>query len=393
MRALLILFLFISMVSSEEKSKELSLKEALKQFKAKPEQSLTALLKPQWVGTVKEVYKLDPDGIHDDDKPLHLRFTHLSVFKDFKGKDNTLSISRSYKGSVAGDEIAIYTETLASVDAIKKMKTVEDLNKAFGQQHGWTSAWGDGDKLHWTEGWTFFTLLESGKIRYLNIFAHVSSKDKNTQIDIIVVKEGLFKIADPNSQEEKAKYKTGKEIFEEEEKRKEAARTQFPEPIRSLIKAKEAPSDHDLKIYSEYINKFRQKPDPKLIQQLVTYLPSNSVSYSMMLNDLIGVESSYLDLDKIPNKKKLEILKTLIGTIKNIEEKSALKEVLVCLLKAAGGGYVEYEFQGRTSSIKLTYNKNGHETTYSSAKGPGLSGKSLMDYMNDLVSEKLVEKK
>ena len=79
---------------------------------------------------------------------------------------------------------------------------MDDLHKMFGPQHGFTDGWGDHEgRMHWSEGWTWFTVDAEDRLRYLHVFAHVSSLDREklADIEILLVTEGIFHPANPNS--------------------------------------------------------------------------------------------------------------------------------------------------------------------------------------------------
>src|SRR5205823_1357870 len=121
-------------------------------------------------------------------------FLHDATASDRKGKF----------GSYIGPE-ALFMNHLPSVEAVAEAKDVGHLRQMFGPQHGWTDSWGDGNRTHWTQGWTWFTMELKGRLRYLSVFAHVSSSNRQNpaDIDILLVEEGFFRPANPNSAAER----------------------------------------------------------------------------------------------------------------------------------------------------------------------------------------------
>src|SRR5262249_12385393 len=130
---------------------------------------------------------------------------------------------------------------LPTVSEVSTAKSLDDLQKLFGKQQGWTDAWGDGSRIHWSEGWTFFT-LETNHLRYLNIFALVSSENKAPAIiDSLSIKEGIFNPANPRLKEEATLFKTPDQIEKERQEALKADRARRPQPLRRLLEAEQAP--------------------------------------------------------------------------------------------------------------------------------------------------------
>src|SRR5262249_14938610 len=160
----------------------------------------------------------------------NIRLSHLMVLKDLHGRTNLIilrgRISRHGKlGSYIAGEAPVFMKNLPSARAVSEAKDTDDLRKLFGPQHGFTHAWG-GDRIHWTQGWTWFTQEGKERLRFLSVFAHVSSVDGNRpgDIDVLRVTEGVFRPANPRSASERRQFKTGEQIQAEYEADRRRAR-------------------------------------------------------------------------------------------------------------------------------------------------------------------------
>jgi hypothetical protein len=187
-----------------------------------PPVGTTLELNPHWVGTVKRVHLRDLKGIHREDTPEDIRFTHLIVQPDERG--DRLVIARLRYAPQAlltstGRHAPALRETLPSVEELAQATRLVDLTRLCGPPPGSASVLGLGGTLHWTEEWTTFAPAGTGRLRYLNVLAHVSApaaKDGNRHqpdrtnavVDILVIREGFFFPADPDSAEERKRFLT-----------------------------------------------------------------------------------------------------------------------------------------------------------------------------------------
>jgi len=98
-------------------------------------------LKTQWVG----------DIVNDEGETLKLRLEYGAIM----GGEPYLA--RMFNHRFASSEAPVYVESLPQGKDVKSIKTVKELEKHFGESHGFTSAWGFDDRMHWTVGWTLVT--------------------------------------------------------------------------------------------------------------------------------------------------------------------------------------------------------------------------------------------
>jgi len=310
---------------------------------------ITCELQPQWVGTVKRAYARDPRNISRANEPNDIRFTHLFVARRFgapleEDAKPQLKITRSRSGSdgklktMIGGETPAFMRNLPSVESVAKAANLAGLTNLFGRQHGGTGAWGGPDRWHWTEGWTWFTVEATNRLRYMSIFAHVSSADRSkpADIDTLVITEGYFRPANPNSREEFTKYKTGEDDFAEYQRQKAEARAKFPQPLRSFLEARETPDDSDWHVFKRTLNRVRANPDPELFVQLVTAMEQDNIRFGGLLEHILLDERLKLEPWQ-PGSKKVAV-RALADAIPHAKSKYALRDALVLFLRTQGGG-------------------------------------------------------
>ena len=127
-------------------------------------------LEPEWVGTVRRAYLRGGERIYKEDQPNDVRFSHLRILKDRDERTN-LTIFRGRitaqgkLGSYIGGEAPVFVSNLPAAKAVSEVKNVGELRKLFGPQHGFTDGGGDGQRMHWTEGWTWFTTEGKDRLR------------------------------------------------------------------------------------------------------------------------------------------------------------------------------------------------------------------------------------
>lgn len=163
-----------------------------------------------------------------------------------------------------------YRENLPALDEMRDPKKLPSILADFGRQHGWTSAWGEGKRMHWTESWGWFSFSGDGKVRVLSVFAHVAreqdAKDAEKTIDHMIVREGFLRRSDPNDAEDLKRFPTPASVADEHQRKIELKDAAYPEPLRSLLQAKHTRGDSELKRYFAAIGSFRQQPDRKLLE-------------------------------------------------------------------------------------------------------------------------------
>lgn len=335
-----------------------------------PDQDVKATpISPEWVGTVKRVYLRGGGGVYGKDEPAHIRFTHAWI------RRKQLAIARMRGDVYVGSEAPNYRAELPSLEVITQCKTVEELQKLFGPQQGFTDGWEDGSRMYWTAGWTFFGVTKPDRLRYLSVFAHISKAQgaASTDIDIFLVREGIFQPADLNSAEERRQFKTGAQLFEEEQVAVKAKRAEYPQPLRDFMAARETPGDHDLTKYTAYLSTVRAKPDAKLFQQLLAHAHEDTVRYNMFLEDILI--DSYLKPDEWKPGKRREALGFLVDSLDQTQDPLAFSGVIEVFLRALGGGEVEYQDLKTKSGgkIEVTVKNDGYQTVHgSSGRAPAL---------------------
>ncbi len=320
---------------------EINILEAIKPGKFPTRESHRQLsLSPEWVGTA-ELFRLrDPDGIHKDDKSRDIRFSQTWL-----DRNGNIVIARSNGGSVIGSEMPVFAPNLPSIEELKTVTKLTELRRWFGKQHGWTDGWGSPGRIHWTEGWVWFTTRQDGTLRYLSVFAHVSAagakaSDEEAIVDILIAHDGVFRPADPKSPAEKAKYKTATEIQAEIENTKAKRRSKYPEPLRSLMQASEAPNDSDLMVYAKAINTIRRNPDNRLFDQLAANIDEGTCRVQRLTEDLLIDGSSAALLEKWHPEGFRVALKQAIAALEHCDTPNGLTTMTEIILRAVAGGHI-----------------------------------------------------
>jgi hypothetical protein len=361
--------------------------------RALPRVGTTLELKPHWVGTVKRVYLRDQKGVYRADTPEDIRFTHLVVQQDEQG-DKRLVIARLRWDpdtllTSAGRYAAALRENLPSVDDLAKVARLGDLFGLCGPQHGGTDGWGDlSGTIYWTEEWTSISPVGDDRLRYLNVLAHVSGPvtkggklprlDRtNAAVDILVVREGVFRCADPNSAEERKRFLTAEEIFACNQAERDRERAKYPKPLRGLIEASEKPDDWEMAAYIDTINHIRTNPDPLLFQQLVSWMNEKEVEMSGHLEDILFFDDPPPELQPWKKGPRQAALRALIEAISAARNPDCLEEALLAVLMADGGGKLKFQVPGTDVTIDLAAKKrsDGFEKTYACA---GLSETNIV---------------
>jgi hypothetical protein len=207
--------------------------------------------------------------------------------------------------------------------------------------------------LHWTEGWTRFSLERNGQLRYLGVFAHVSSADRKQPggIDILHVTEGFFHPADPNSAVERRNYKTGQEVEAEYEARRANARAAYQPPLRSLLEAKETPDDSDLVAYKRALNEVRRNPSSELFRQFAASLDEGTCVVPGMLEDVLF--DGFLKLEHWEAAQRKAALRALTDALPEVKSNQALDHLVAILLEAMGGGELKVAITGSRAVVDV----------------------------------------
>jgi hypothetical protein len=315
-------------------------------------------LEPPWVGTVKRTYLRGGEGIYKEDKPSNIRFSHLMVMTDQDRKVRLAIVrgritAQGKFGSYFGTEAPVFMSNLPSARVVSEAKNLDDLRKMFGAQHGVTDGWGGPRGLHWSEGWTWFTAEGKDRLRYLGVFAHVSSPDRHTppEIDILHVTEGLFRPADPLSVAERMQFKTGEEVQADYEAGRAKDRVKYPLPLRSLVEAKATPDDSDLSTYKQALNEVRRNPSPELFRQFAEWIHEGRREIQIMLETLLF--GNVLKLEQWEEPQRKIALRALADALPHVKTNLDLDQLVAFLLQALGGGELKLAVGGTNARIDV----------------------------------------
>lgn len=297
-------------------------------------------LQPQWIGKVTKTVLLDPDKTQDEEKPDAMRLNAL-----WRDSDGRVVIARAGKNGHTGSDAAIYQKELPTLAELKKATKLSELRRWFGPQHGWTDGWGDGEIGHWSEGWTYFTTTHDGRLRWLNVFALVvgsrDAKDDAGEIETLTIGEGFFHPADPTSETEKRDYPSAEALEAAEEAARESERAKIPEPLRSLVAAREKPGDSDMLAYTQAINAIRRDPRPELFAQMAERIDDGTCEMQGMVEAILCDHSVPRYGSPWDLKKKQTALRHAATAIYQVTTPSGLETWTELLLQALGGGHLQ----------------------------------------------------
>jgi hypothetical protein len=331
---------------------------------------------------VKRAYLRGGEDIYKEDQPDNVRFSHLMVLKDRHERTN-LTILRgriTARGELGSyGEAPMFMSNLPSAKAVSEAKNVDDLRKMFGPQPGWTDGWGSEQRMHWTEGWTWFTTDADSRLRYLGVFAHDSSTDRDrpADIDILRVTEGLLDPANPNSVAERSQFKTGEELQAEYEAGRAKARTKYPLPLRALVEARETADDSNLLAYTRALNEVRRKPPPELFVQFAEWIGEGTCEIQSMLENLLF--DGFSKLEKWEEPQRNITLGALADALPHVKTKLELEQLVVFLLQAHGGGKLKLRVSGSTGVIDVTVQRTPDGNTSYSTASQNISSANLAD--------------
>lgn len=329
-----------------------SLKELMELCKKGPMASSELLpLRRDWIGDVKRGKEV-----------MKLRLTHAGAI------DGEIRLYRMQRNTVLAREMPLLVKSLPSIDDVNACETVKQLEVFFGKSKAHTSSWGSFDnRMHWTVAWTFFTRKSDQQLRYMSVFGQVSRANDQQQVDVdsIRVAHGYLRPADPNSADELKEYPTGETLYLEEESRKEIARRRYPSPLRELIEADEHPNDPDLKVYTEYLTRIRQHPDPKLLQQLIAEMHDGTLQMQSLLRHiLVGgriFEVTPIKLLPWRAKQREVAINTCVNAMPLADDDNTVSELVEILLgMSETGGTIIVSGRDGTSAAKVTVNATGY---------------------------------
>jgi len=358
--------------SASAAESKVSLYEFLAQADKTPLVATNVLLDPQWVGTVKRAFLKGGKDAYPEDRPSNIRLTHLLV-REQSGREPRFFVASARRGKdgglrFVGFEAPAYMSKLPSVKTVSEAKNLDDLLKMFGPQHGGSDGWGSDDRMHWTEGWTWFTVESKEKLRYLNVFAHVSAKKGQTpaDIDILRISEGFLRPADPNSAAERDQFKTPDELFAVEQRDQKKAREIYPLLLRELLEARHAPDDSDLLAYKRALNQIRSNPPPELFGQFAEWFDAEWVDQGSeasrdaaaiveikMMLEILLFDNLRLGLNQWEEQKRKLAFRSLNNALPRVKTSLALCELIVFILRSQGGGELKMAVPGTNERIDL----------------------------------------
>jgi len=182
----------------------------------------------------------------------------------------------------------------------------------------------------------------------------------------MTISEGELRAATAGSQQEASKYPPAEEIHRREVIEEDKTRQKFPKPLRDLLAAEEKPDDSDLVAYKDYVNRFRDKPDPALLAQLLAHAHEDTVRYSMMLEALMLNDNSPGARKWDPAKRK-QALGFLIDALRATKDDDALYSACIVALKSLGGGKLKLTTGGASVDLEVIPQKDGESTIGSHA--------------------------
>jgi hypothetical protein len=288
---------------------------------------------PQWVGTVRITAKHDPTNFYKEDQPQDIRITHA-----WMDRENRLNAGRVAVNRYTVSDVARYYATLPDAEDVAAARNLAALRALFGPDHGFSDGW--------SAGWVCFTTTKDGQLRWMNVFAHLrdlSSDPEAVRIDTIAVREGIFRVADPNSEEQRKQFKTAEEIFAEAEAREKLKTNLHPEPLRSLVAAKKNPRDDDLAHYVSALNAIRSNPDPRLFLQLVERMHEGTLEMRGYLEDILGPRSDFLKIKAWEPAPHAAALRHTLAAMPNVEDSHTLTQLSAILLTSLGGGVMKLD--------------------------------------------------
>ncbi len=331
-------------------------------------------LDPEWIGTVKRVHLKDSLGIYQTDEPDNLRFSRLFSQLVWHNKRLAEHVVIGRIGEIGGyseRDIARFTNCLPATKTVAKFTTLSELESAFGpNQRRFVDGWGGPDGLHTTAGWTFFTKESADRLRFMDVFAHLSHARgaKDSSIDIIEIREGILRPANPDSVTERQQFKTADELENIRRAKRAAERAKYPQPLRSVIEARERPDDHSLIAYARALNQIRQAPDPMLFQQIVERVHEDTVTFGGYLRDIL-LEPTAIESEPWNSILRQKALRATVDSLDKSKTRMALDDVLMTVLAAQGGGEMRLDVPSAGASIKLKFTMltNGSSMSYDSS--------------------------
>jgi len=308
-------------------------------------------LSREWVGTlVPHEDKLAQSKLSAQ-QSYPFRFNYLRVMPD--GTIWLLSERVDDAGHLGSQGWRFkFMRKLRSPDAILQTREPDTLKSWMGPSWPWgTCATSFGDEVSWSEMWALFDLAQNQTIMCQRIVVFVSCKEKTMDegtplektilsgspwLEGMYFSDGIFRPANPDSEEERRMYPSENDKYMARLAKENARIDAQPEPLRSLFKARY--TTDNLVTYNAAIERFRAKPDPLLIRQLVERLDGggDGARASEMLRHLKALmdesENSWLNISPWKPENKKMAIEALIDSLP--EAPSFYGESVIALILA-----------------------------------------------------------
>ncbi|TWU38727.1 hypothetical protein Q31b_38050 [Novipirellula aureliae] len=325
-------------------------------------------LKRHWVGELKEVVTTggyqEGEFLASDNKTTPVRLNVFDESLGFGGSKERYAALIAM-GNRGFSTFAMHRETLPTNTDMRDSEKVDAILADFGNQHGFTDGWGLGEVMHWTEGWSWFTIVDKDQIRMLRFFAHVSKKkEKPKQIDHLLVREGFLRLSDPSDAGELKRFPLASTEEDERQNEIDAKDALHPEPLRSLLKASHTPGDSELKAYFAAIRQFREQPNAELLNQLVANLDERTCEFDGIADCLFGSEVFEDKIGKWNPDKLREACKLLIEALPHANSRESMQDAVEIVLRESGIEKLRFRAEGININMESRYTETGRSSSY-----------------------------
>lgn len=338
-----------------------NLKQLIDMVSADPKKTMDMTrLNRHWVGEVKS----------RSGEIVGMRLEKASI------RDGVIMLYRTdSRGAHAGSDSPVYRTTIPNDQKLAECRTIADLDKLLGESpllFG-GSAWGDGTNLHGTANRVCVGNFDGETLEYLSVFVSTIQKKEGDKWGERVINEfremrrGKLRPENPDSEDEKRQFPTGDELSRQRDEKKSQERQRYPEPLRSLLAAGEAPGDSDLAVLKAAIEKIRNEPDPILFRQLVEEMHEGTLRIRMLLEEIVLDDPMILELREWEPAKREIAFQALVDAFPQVR-KDELGTLASILLRMIGGGTIEFDDGTEKHRVTVTITKNGLQQSFGSAE-------------------------
>lgn len=303
-------------------------------------------LAPEWVGTLEtkvQTYQFEPIGADRE----HIRLTHVWIDRD----GHVIAARANDHHEHIQSEAARFSPTLPPIEQFASARSMPELVRALGPDHtGISDGWGCEGGVCTDKGWDSFTLADGGKLRWLSVFAIVvipfpngRPDPDNARVDALTVREGLFRVADACSAEERRTYKSGEDLDKEDQARKAQARALLAEPLRSFVAARQNPHDYDLDAYKRAIAAIRKDPRPELFEQIAEHFHEGMVNWPSLEAHVPPERDGLPGIDPWQPAMRRRALEYAVASLPLVKTREGLMQLTIQLLQSLGGGHLILE--------------------------------------------------